>query len=455
MQLAILTAVLAALAAAESGGGPVVGIAWRLLVVASATLIAPLAALVGTQRLAASVAADNESEDAVSRLQSIVVCLWLGAVALILLVAQWPQIVRSNWQLADWPLVDELAILLPVIAPLILMWAALYRLERASQIAACSARNIKPPVPRLIAYLWLQVRNQLAMVLLPPLVIVGLFETITSLRVPAANIDTAWWFVLPLVGMMLVLMPVAVRRIWHTSPLSASPLRERLDGVCRGRQCHVRDILIWHPDGTMANAAVLGMSRWLRYMLLTDVLVTQLTDDEIAAVVRHELAHLRRWHLPLRLAVLLLPVAWWLAIKHAWPAADTTIETMLATLGIRPQLVAAFGIPLGLLAYAVVVVGWYSRLLEHDADLEACLNDDGQLDPVTAADFCCALTTLCGRNHESRFSQWLHPPVFQRVALVRRVLVNPRLAIAFRRRLGWSAAAIAMLFVAAGVLAVC
>src|SRR5258705_7578887 len=113
MQLAILTAVLAAIASAESGGGPVAGLAWRLLLVISATLIAPLTALVGTQRLAATIVADDDSEDAISRLQTLVVCLWLSAVGIILLVAQWPRIVRDNWHLAGWPLIDELAILLP------------------------------------------------------------------------------------------------------------------------------------------------------------------------------------------------------------------------------------------------------------------------------------------------------------------------------------------------------
>jgi Zn-dependent protease with chaperone function len=254
-------------------------------------------------------------------------------------------------------------------------------------------------------------------------------------------------------AMMLVLMPLAVRRIWHTTPLAASPLREMLDSLCHNRQSRVRDILIWHTDGTMANAAVVGISRHLRYMLLTDALVTRLSDDQIAAVVRHELAHLRRWHLPLRLALLLLPVAWWLAVKQAWPAADESLEALLGSVGIRSPLVAAFGIPLAILSYAVIVVGWYSRLLEHDADLDACLTDNGHLDPLAAADFCSALTTLCGRSRESRFSQWLHPPVFQRVEFVRRVLLNPRLAIAFRRRLGWIAVAIAALFVAAGLLA--
>src|SRR5262245_24119983 len=119
MQLAILTAVLAAIASAESGSGPVGGLAWRLLVVATAALIAPLAALVGTQRLAAAVGSDEDADDAVSRLQSGIIALWLGAVALILLVAQWPRIVRDNWQLAAWPLIDEVAILLPVVVSLL------------------------------------------------------------------------------------------------------------------------------------------------------------------------------------------------------------------------------------------------------------------------------------------------------------------------------------------------
>ena len=120
MQLAILTAVLAAIAAAESGGGPVAGVAWRLFVVGSAALIAPLAALVGTQRLS-RIGSAEDSDDAFWRLQTAVVGLWLGTVALMLLVAQWPRIVRGNWQLAGWPLVDEVAILAPVIAPL-MVW---------------------------------------------------------------------------------------------------------------------------------------------------------------------------------------------------------------------------------------------------------------------------------------------------------------------------------------------
>src|SRR5438132_2610554 len=92
MQLAILTAVLAAIASADGGSGAVAGVAWRLLVVASAAVVAPLTAFVGSQRLVLNGAGARESEDAIWKLQTFVAAVWLVGVALILLVAEWPRI---------------------------------------------------------------------------------------------------------------------------------------------------------------------------------------------------------------------------------------------------------------------------------------------------------------------------------------------------------------------------
>jgi Zn-dependent protease with chaperone function len=435
MQLAILTAVLAAIAAGEGGGGPVVGLAWRLVVVAIAMSVAPLAALVSARTLAVSDAHPDDAEDRASRLETLIIALWLSAVALILVVAQWPRIVRANWQLAGLPLVDEVAILTPVIGPLLLIWAAMHR-------RPCSWR-------RLCADLWQQARQQLALLLLPPLAVVGVLESLTWFNLVPAKIDTAWWFALPLVGMTLVLMPLAVRRLWHTSPLIEPALRSRLDAMCLSRRSHVREILIWHTGYTMANAAVVGLSRWLRYLLLSDVLLSRLSDDEIAAVVRHELAHLRRWHLPLRLAALLLPVALWFAVQRAAPETALVLTNSLKWLTGGSSAIAAVALPLVFLAYAVAVVGWYSRLLEHDADLDASLDDSGRVDARLATDFCTALITLCGRGHESWLGQWLHPSVQRRVDFVRNVIADPGFMAGFRRRLLIIAVAIVVLYFAA------
>src|SRR5205823_8853048 len=150
-------------------------------------------------------------------------------------------------------------------------------------------------------------------------------------------------------------------------------------------------------DFTLANAAVVGLWGPLRYMLLSDALVTRLSASEIAAVARHEVAHLRRWHLPLRLALLVLPLACWWAIKAHWPHVDSHVNSLVPWLDLSAAASMPILVAVAMLLYALLVVGSYSRLLEHDADLDACLTDDGQFDRDAADDFCRALMTLCGR----------------------------------------------------------
>ena len=129
----------------------------------------------------------------------LAIVMWLVGVGVILLIGQWPRIVRANWQLEGWPLIDEVAILLPVVAPLFLIWAALYRVERSAQLADCAAQNIEPPRSRLIEYVALQARHHLALILLPPLVIVGLIEAVAALKI-TSQFGLVWWFVVPQVA---------------------------------------------------------------------------------------------------------------------------------------------------------------------------------------------------------------------------------------------------------------
>lgn len=457
MQLAILAAVLAALAAGDpTATSPVGGVAWRLGLAVAASLVAPLAAFVGTQRLVAGLelaGQDADREARLARLQARVIGLWLAAALVVLFVAGWPQIVRSNWALAAWPLVDELAILTPILAPLVVLWAVFYRLERAAQLVVFRARKLDPPPPRLRAYLWLHVRFHLGLVVLPALVVISAQEFLAAYEIDLTSGGAALWLGIPIVAGILLLMPLAVRRIWRTTSLPHGELRNRLTTLCHERNCPVRDLLIWHTDGYVANAAVVGLSRWLRYVLLTDALLARLSADEVAAVMRHELGHLRRRHLPLRLALLALPIVWWAAIKTAWPAIDTMVSQRIEGLGLSSSLLASTLIPLAMLVYAVVVVGWYSRLLEHDADLEACLDSRGAIDAPATADFVHALTRLLGSGPESRLAQWLHPSLAQRLRFLQRAANEPQFATPFRQRLKWIAVSIAGLYLLAAVMA--
>lgn len=455
MQLAILAAVLAALAHSDSAAlPPVGGLAWRLLLAATAVLVAPLTALIGSRRLVHDMADGAEGErlqERLSRLQALAVFVWLMAVAVTLFLVRWPQIVRGNWALAEWPLVDELAILAPVIIPLVLLWAVFYRLERAGQVGAFRQRGEDAPKSRLLGYVWLHARHHLGLIVLPALAVVGVQELFAA---SGFELDSsAWWFGLPIMLTALILMPALVRRIWRTTPLPAGPLREELEGVCRARGCPVRDLLIWHTEGYVANAAVVGLSRWLRYVLLTDGLIARLPAAEVSAVLRHELGHLRRHHLPWRLALLGLPLAWWLAVEAAWPGTEQHVEQSLAFMGIPPVLMTSALVPLSMLAYAVVVVGWYSRLLEHEADLEACTADTGQFDPQSAEDFRRALIRILGRERTSLFSRWLHPTLEARLQFLRALAADPPHGASFRRRLRWIAAIWVLLYALAAAMA--
>jgi STE24 endopeptidase len=192
---------------------------------------------------------------------------------------------------------------------------------------------------------------------------------------------------------------------------------------------------------------VAGLVHGLRYVFLTDGLLARLTPHEVEAVVRHELGHIAGRHMLLRLLLLGLPVAVAAALEHALPGTAAACSEALSSLGIGQSLQVALLVPAGMAAYAVLVVGGYSRWLEHDADLATCVTRGGTIDRAGAESFGRALVKVAGRGPGGRFSHWLHPPVTERLAVVALVVADPGMALRFRRRLSLVAGAIVSAYV--------
>jgi STE24 endopeptidase len=76
-----------------------------------------------------------------------------------------------------------------------------------------------------------------------------------------------------------------------------SPLRDRLEEICRRNHIGIRDVLLWHTRHQMGNAAVIGLVPQVRYILMSDLLVETLSDEQIEAVFAHEMGHVRHRHL--------------------------------------------------------------------------------------------------------------------------------------------------------------
>lgn len=449
MQLAILLAVVCALAHGEAAVEPVGGVPWRTALVLMGTIVAPLAAAIGSRRLVRDLADDGLSaadcERIWTRVESVTLALWLAVVAATMYLLAWPRVVRSDFRLGGWPLVDELVILLPVVLPLLLLWMVMARLQWTFQASRALANGDEPPRFRPWRFVSQCARQHLGLILLPALAVIGAHELVVKLWPAASDSRHALWLFGPLLLAMLVGLPLLLKKIWRTSPLPPGELRETLLAICRQQRVGVRDILVWHTGGQMANAAVAGIVRGCRYVFLTDGLLSRLSRDEVEAVLRHEAGHLTGRHMLLRMLMLTLPLAVWMAVAAVAPGLSPRLDASLAGLGISAALQTSLVLPAVLAAYAILVVGRYSKWLEHEADLAAATSADGTINRDAAEALARALVKIVGRGPSSRLREWLHPPLTERLAVLALAVADPSAATRFRsrlRRVAWALAAI-------------
>jgi Zn-dependent protease with chaperone function len=102
-----------------------------------------------------------------------------------------------------------------------------------------------------------------------------------------------------------VLSPLVLVRTM-TKPLPAS-VQKRLRHLADEVGVRVRDFRVLKGRSQkVANAAQLGTLPGLRYIVITDYLVDHLDDEQLHAVIAHELGHARRHHLLIKLGSVFL-----------------------------------------------------------------------------------------------------------------------------------------------------
>jgi len=439
MQLIILAALLATLAPTEASPAEITGDVitgqGRMWLILLATLAAPVATACDcywfitrlTKATPAQAADWQHVGERYSRLQLAGTWLWLAGSLAIIYLLKWPAIVRLHWNWQQWPLVDDLLILAPVLGSLLLVWTTFYYVERTAQ----RLRQVPLRASSLLSYLLWQGRHYLAMALVPSLAIIAIHDVLstwlgTSAWSDGLKSDSTWLFALPVLVLLSAGLPLLLSRLWPTSDLPPGELRSNLEGISRELNTPLSRLLVWHTQGRMANAAVAGLSRYCRYLFLTDALLGQLSPGEIAAVVRHELGHLQRKHLLQRLLLLMLPALAWFVIQ---PAIGVDLDLLSTSSPYALAVSAAY------LLYAVVVIGLFSQWFEYDADLSAVFDSHQQLQPDSARELIHALAALQGPQRETWFSHCLHPPTTARIAWIRQVLMQPALGLAYRARL--------------------
>jgi STE24 endopeptidase len=335
----------------------------------------------------------------------------------------------------------DLVELAPLFAGLMLSWAGFHSLERALAAAGCLPSA--DAFPGLWAHVAMQTRHNFILVA-PPLALMFLQQLLLALWPDLLQNQLAVVLSgLGLVAIMFTTVPLLLRLLLGLRPLPEGPLRDRLLATTKRLRFRFADILVWNTRYTIVNAMVAGPLPVLRYVILTDRLLTELTPEEVEAVFGHEVGHIKHHHLlfyfGFLLASLMAVVGLWnvvmevfnQSVLQAWlddylPQVREWLDSyqMLSML----PLLAVLGV------YILVVFGFLSRRCERQADIYGCRT-------VSVPVFIEALEKVARLNGISRdqpgwLLSWQHSTIARRVAFLEKMHADPAVEPRFQRRVG-------------------
>lgn len=304
-----------------------------------------------------------------------------GGLGVATLGFGWLATVRSV--IGDWPAIDEIVALAPPLLALAASWWVHEPLERrirdASLIGRIDRGLTVPPAPSRAAFVVERFRSSVLLMLAPILVVLALGELLTP-RVGvwvAATFGPDWsdWAteltLLACAAVTYLASPLIARLVLALRPLPVGELRDDLLDVCSRSGVRVSEVLLWDTRHATVNGAVMGVTPWLRYVMLTDALLEVLPRDELRAVMAHEIGHVRRRHLPWMLGCMIVLLIGSAAFVE-WPLGALLERLPLATWNAHElEMLGAWAARVATVAataVALVGFGWVSRRFERQAD---------------------------------------------------------------------------------------
>ncbi len=323
----------------------------------------------------------------------------------------------------------EIALLAPFFVSLLLGWERFYQVEKTAYELVHDADHY---LSRW-TYLLLQVRHQMLLVM-PPMLLL-LLQQILFTIFPEWDRESYLPAIIATVLMAatFISMPILLRLFLGLRPLPPGPLRDRLQATATRLRFGYSNVLVWHTRHLFANALVTGFIPWIRYIVLTDRLIEELTSDEIEAVFGHEVGHIKHHHLLFYFAFFLTSFIFlgmfWEAVR-GWitrPEVSTYVQELPGIgQGVWEAMktLSSFG-KLGLLAgYTLLVFGFFSRRCERQADLFGAHT-------VSTDAFISALEKVAYINGIPRdragnwLLSWQHPTIAQRVEFLEEMRDHP------------------------------
>lgn len=336
---------------------------------------------------------------------------WLSLAIVLLVLAGF----GFGRNLTGVPLIEQsrtlqsLVLLTPGLLIVIGIWSADYsygvRLGYAAGGMADRAKD-----------LWRTFRYTLSWILIP---VICLLMVVDLMDFSSARLQIESSFLQPIILlvvitlMVVIAVPMIIRRLFPTESLPPET-RQWVTGLMNAVGMGGARALQWQTGGKIHNAMVAGFANRFRTVMVSDRLISDLPSSQMAMVILHEAAHLRRYHLPLRI-LSLLPT-WMLGF-------GVTQICARSTFGVINDWSEGLGACSTILA-TIIVLRWVSHRCEFDADATACrlavaasasVNQVPKTQSDAAKQLSAALIRVTHSHEPSKAASWLHPSVDARV----------------------------------------
>jgi STE24 endopeptidase len=270
---------------------------------------------------------------------------------------------------------------------------------------------------RLRSWLWDECKSLLIGLIMAAVIVELLY--LLMRQVPQHWWLVAWGVFLGLFVLLAQLAPVVLFPIFYKfEPLDNEELKRRLIVLSERAGTRVRGVYKWHlsEKSKKANAALTGLGA-TRRIILADTLLDNYSDDEIEAVLAHELGHHVHRHILKSIVVQagITLFGFWLAneVLHYAIERFNMFET-LSDFANLPLLILVATVLSFLLMPALNA---YSRFNERQAD-RYCFQSVASVEPFISAMSKLAEQNLAEKT-PSRWVEWFfhsHPAIAKRVA---------------------------------------
>jgi Zn-dependent protease with chaperone function len=232
---------------------------------------------------------------------------------------------------------------------------------------------------------WDYLRSQVQLnfpILFPWVLITLCYDVLTLIAWPSlkkvyeSEIGQFLFFALFLI-ILVIFLPALIKQWWGCSPLPQSEKKEHIEEFLKRKGFQYRNILRWPLlEGRMMTAGVMGLIPRFRYILVTDSLLNILSEEELKAVMAHEMGHIKYKHIPFYILFLMGYMAISYGLFDMFFTLMAINPWLLGLLSSQKELqvsvfymVLSIPILVSIIIYFRYIMGFFMRNFERQADL--------------------------------------------------------------------------------------